>query len=336
MPIKGPEPHLLANIHSILKQDYNGAVQLVLAFQDAQDPELLRVKSFLANRQTRVEITILEGLSRLGANPKNSNLLHAMSAAKHDWIYVGDADTCMDQDHLQVNFAAVNGNTNKFSTAVTVHQNPQTLGASLECIGTNTEFVNYFLLSHMSPQSGALNGASQFFHRSLLEKVGGFQAYLNSITDDIALQVQFVEAGASAVLVPRFVRVKLEQQTLKGFWQRQQRWQLIVLCYKPFLFFCLAPTSWVWQWLAVAAAISGSVFTAQAALAIVAVRVIRSFIFQIQLSAPPRDWLKCVVLPIYDVLSPLIWVTTLTVRKVKWAGFVLEVQRDGKLIHLES
>ncbi|RYZ95621.1 MAG: hypothetical protein EOP11_24665, partial [Proteobacteria bacterium] len=216
------------------------------------------------------------------------------------------------------------------------HEQASEAGAWLETIGTNMEFANYFLLSHLSPKAGALNGASMFFHRETLDRIGGFRAYLNKITDDLAMQKAFVQAGALSLLLPTLTRVSLERQSFSGFYKRQLRWQLIVRCFDPITFYLLAPLNWAGQWLLLFAALGGSARLGALGGAVLGVRLLRSFVFQIALGTPARDWGKSICLPIYDFISPLIWLNTILVSQVQWAGARLNVRRDGTLCALRA
>lgn len=337
VPVKGPEPRLRQNLEALLAQDYAGAVELVLAFQDANDPELPVAEALLAAHAATParSVKILRGLRPLGLNFKNSNLEHAARAASHAWFYCADADTRVGADHLRraLTLAQAEAATGHacFITSISVHEEPREAGAWLEVIGTNMEFANYFLLSHLSPEKGALNGASMFFHKQTLDKIGGFGSFLDKITDDLAMQRAFVNAGARSLLLPSLTRVALARQSLGGFYRRQLRWQLIVRCFDPVTFYALAPLNWVGQWLLLFAALAGSAPLAALGAAVLAVRLTRSLVFQIALGTPARDWAKSFCLPAYDFISPFIWLNTILVSRVEWAGTTLSVGRDGTL-----
>ncbi|RZA06314.1 MAG: glycosyltransferase [Proteobacteria bacterium] len=342
MPVKGPEANLAENIRALLGQDYQGKIELVLAFQEEKDADLAvadLIAAEYAGHPNR-SVKILRGMATLGLNFKNSNLAQAASAATYDWLYCCDADTRVAPDHLRraitlAQLHAYRGKTS-FITSISVHENAGQPGAWLEAIGTNMEFANYFLLSHLSPKAGALNGASMFFHRETLDAIGGFRAYLNKITDDLAMQKAFVQAGALSILLPTLTRVSLRSQTFSGFYKRQLRWQLIVRCFDPITFYLLAPLNWAGQWLLFLAALSGSAKLATLGLAVLGVRLLRSFVFQIALGTPVRDWAKSICLPFYDFISPIIWLNTILVSQVQWAGAKLNVRRDGTLCAIRA
>lgn len=337
MPVKGPQPDLEQVLQSILQQDYAGPVEILLAFQDANDPDLAigrRLEAKYFEHPSR-GVRVLEGLPALGLNLKNSNLEHARRVARFEWLYCCDADTSLEPRHLRRALTLAQKHRDKaeacFITAISVHQKPAQAGALLEAVGTNMEFANYFLLSHLSPKTGALNGASMFFHRDLLKKVGTFAAFLDKITDDLAMQRAFVQAGAKSLLLPSLTKVTLEQQTLTGFFQRQLRWQLIVRCFDPMVFYVLAPLNWVGQWMLLFGALLGEPKLMGLGVVVLLVRLARSFMFQIGLGTPLADWAKSLALPVYDLVSPLIWLNTIFVSRVVWAGVPLSVARDGSL-----
>jgi hypothetical protein len=150
------------------------------------------------------------------------------------------------------------------------------------------------------------------------------------------MQKAFVQAGALSVLLPSLTRVSLRAQSLSGFYKRQLRWQLIVRCFDPVTFYFLAPLNWAGQWLLLFAALGLSPRLATLGFAVLGVRLARSFIFQIVLGTPVRDWGKSICLPIYDFISPLIWLNTILVSQVQWAGAKLNVSRDGTLCAIRA
>jgi cellulose synthase/poly-beta-1,6-N-acetylglucosamine synthase-like glycosyltransferase len=356
MPIKGPVAHFREVLWPLLTQDYPGSLEIILAFQDADDPSIAEAQSLVAEWQgqknTRVDTHVdthvdttqehnerriiwLTGLAPLGLNPKNSNLAHALDCANHPWIFVCDSDTQIPLRFLRQAMALTQDNENHFVTAATVHFGARTLGALLETINLNVALVGYFLLGHQLKRHPIpVNGASLLFHRRLLQRCGGVDITLNTLTEDAILAEAFAKQGARGFLAPQFVWVKQDRQTLRGFFQRALRWMLIARIYHPQSI--LTPCFWVAQWLLVLGWLLSDTFILQLSATVATGHVVLTIVYHVLLNAPKTDWFKAPIVLVNDLIGPLLWIASLTKSHVHWNGSDLFVQSGGRLALKDS
>lgn len=326
IPVKGPAPRLPEVVLSLDRQHYPGEIEIVLVFQDAEDPELEIAERLKHHLQS--PLTILKGAPRVGANPKNSNLFHGIRAARHPWIYCCDADTTAPPEMLKDLMEKCEASPMRYGTAISIHSGSKEMGAHLETVATNFEFLLYFLVSYRFG-GGPINGAAMFFSRDLLEKVGGMKETLDKLTDDLVLTRLFRAAGAQGHLSRYAVNVELPEEPMSGFFRRYQRWMLIVRCYAPHLFW-MAPMNFIPQALVLSGIMTNWMEGLAVGSLILAARMMSSALIQI-LHARPGEWKKSAVFALYDAWVPFIWVSTLFVRKVNWAGKELQIGRAGIL-----
>jgi ceramide glucosyltransferase len=327
IPVKGIYPTFGENLRTILEQNYPGPLEVILGVKSENDPVLEFSRKVASSLGSKVKLQFAVGGKDAGLNPKNSNLCRAFPKARHDWIYCSDADVALEPSFFTNAIALLD--ENKYASTFNMFRGAPNLGAMVEAVGTNTEASAFFLLTSLMPKKGVMNGASMFFHRKLIAKVGGIQVAVNQITDDLYLAGQFNKVGAEFVLLPNNVIEHIPAQNFSAFWNRVVRWLLITRCNRPSLFW-MAPTSWVWQWCLVNALVFRDhrlwlVFAAGAVG-----RLIFSLIFHTSL-AGCREWWKIIVLPVYDACGPVAWTVSLFQKRITWAGNLMIVTSTGEL-----
>ncbi len=330
VPVKGWIQGFDENFRSLLKLDYPGPLQLILAVKDPNDEVIRLAQKILSTTSTRVQAELSIGGRDAGSNPKNSNLIRGFSKATHSWIYCSDADVALEPSHLKRFMECTEGDLRNFASAIIFYEGARNFGARLEAIGTNVESTGFFLSSSQSRKYSAMNGAAMFFHRDLLRKVGGFEAVANTLTDDLVLRKCFVNVGACGKIAPSLIHANLESQSLQAFMSRLVRWILIVRCYEP-KFFWSAPLSWVWQWMALMAVVSGNPACFLISGTAMLSRLTMAFTIQWRLGRNKMDLFNLFLLPIYDLLTPFAWTQALFTSEVSWAGQRFVVERDGRL-----
>jgi cellulose synthase/poly-beta-1,6-N-acetylglucosamine synthase-like glycosyltransferase len=327
MPVKGIYPTFRENFCSIYSQDYPGDVEIVLGVQSASDPVVECVKELVRAQPSRVTVKYAVGGPEAGLNPKNSNLVRAFAQASQPWLYCADSDVSLEQNFFRRAVAEVR--EDQYGSTFTTYHGASTLGAALEAVGTNTEGCAYFLFCNSISHRGLLNGASMFFHRSLLARVGGFEVAVNQITDDMFLSGLFHQAGAKFVLLPVNVREDIVAQKFRAYWNRLVRWIIIMKCNRSEIFFS-APTAWVWQWSLVAALCAPEPrFFGMLGLSFFT-RLLFVTIFHTSLAGWREAW-KAPVIVVYDLCSPLIWLQAVFTRRLDWAGNFLKLSYSGTL-----
>ena len=334
VPIKGPVEGISTTLLALLEQEYPAPLEIILAFQDANDPSLPEAKKIIADwkskKNERTSVIILEGLPFKGFNPKNSNLVHGLEAAHHDWIFTLDIDTRLDSDHISKAIILTEDNFMNFVSAITVHEDPRSLGALLETIPLNMSLTSYFLFSFKHDKKpGPVNGAAHLFHRKLLDLCGGPEIILNVLTEDAVLEREFKAKGARGLLHPDVVRVSQPDQTLKGFYNRYTRWMMIARHYHPMPF--IYPLLWFGFWTLLYGVVFQNPLALKYGMGMFAIKALSSVAFQILLDTPKRDWVKALIVPFHELLIPFLWTSTLFVRSVKWGGTPLIVQKGGVL-----
>lgn len=330
VPIKGPNGNFKKTLLSLLNQNYPGPLEIILAFQERNDPDFFLAQETIELHAQKNKVKILTDLAPLGFNPKNSNLVHALRASQFEWIYCCDADTSLPQDHFSIAMEEARGRKKIYGTTISVHQNLGDLGAILQGVGTNFEMIGYFMFMTRVKKAGPINGAGMLFSKTLLSEIGGLESTLNFITDDLLLSKKLESVGAESFLIKSLGRVDLPTEKLISFWSRFRRWILIVRCFDKGMFYS-APFSWAWQWLFIFWIFTQNDLLLRMSLNLMTLRMIQSFIYQGYLKVGFTDIPKAIFLPLYDVMTPFLWFSSLVGHKVRWGDQTFSVESNGIL-----
>jgi ceramide glucosyltransferase len=334
LPIRGPVEDLCESLATLLGQSYPGPLELVIAIRSEADPAVADSRQLVAafhKKNAKVDVRWTIGGKAQGLNPKNSNLAQAFKEARYPWIYCTDADTRVTLSHLKEMATLCKNDSMNFCTAISIHEGPRNLGACLETFGTNLEALTFFLIDSLSGAPRVINGAANFFHRDLLQKVGGFDGILDALTDDLLLGARFSRAGARSHLARNFVRVTQTSQSLKGYFSRYVRWLMIARYFRPDLYF-LAPFYWSGQWLLLLGALLSRTDFILCGSAVLMFRVFEMAWITLQIQCPLRDLALVPLLLVYDLMTPILWLFAAFRKQVVWGGVKMRVSQGGFLV----
>lgn len=329
MPMKGVSENTSETLHALLSQDYPGKVELVIAVEDANDPVVALIEKTILNKNSPVEINLIKGVKRIGLNPKSSNVMHAIRAAKYDWLYFNDADSRPPTNHLSHLMCLIEADPGSFATALSVHHGGKDVFSITENISSNLEISTYYMLA--GEETCPLNGGAYFLHKSMLEKMGGYEIALDTLTEDMMFSNLLKKVGAKCFKARTLVKTGGETQSFSGYMKRQVRWLLIAKCFKPH-FFYLALLNMPTLWCFIVAIIFSNIFLFSLGFLLLVLRMLQSFYFQMALGTPSTDWNKVWAAVIYEMLLPVVWIKTLMTTEVSWGGNAMHVKKNGKLI----
>jgi ceramide glucosyltransferase len=100
-----------------------------------------------------------------------------------------------------------------------------TLWSRLEALGISTDFLPGVLTSRML--EGGIHfglGSTLAMPRAVLDRIGGFEPLLESLSDDYELGARIARAGYRIHLCGERVETAVPAYTFRGFWDHQLRW----------------------------------------------------------------------------------------------------------------
>jgi ceramide glucosyltransferase len=329
-PLKGTDPEIYECFRSHCLQDYP-EYEIIFGVSDANDPAVASVEQLRREFPQR-KICLVICPKVLGANMKVSNLAQMLSQAHYEHLIVNDSDIRVEPDYLRQVIGPLVIEKVGMVTCLYRGEAADTLGSRLESLGISTDFCAGVLAARQI--EGGIRfglGSTLAFRRADLEKIGGFESFVDYLADDYELGKRIADLGLSVELSHVVVMTHLPAYSLREFFAHQLRWARGVRDSRPggylglvftfgILWSCLAVIAsgeMGWAWLLLA-----SVFALRLAVAIV---VGRNVLHDGKLIR--NLWL----LAIRDLIAAGVWVVSLGGHTVSWRGDRFHL-KDGKLI----
>jgi ceramide glucosyltransferase len=332
-PLCGLSSQLYENLASFCQQDYP-TYQIIFGVQNRNDPSLEIVQQIICNFP-ELDIQIIVNDDMVGTNAKICNLANAVVEAKHDILLLADSDVRVQSDYLK---HVVQPLKKSRVGVVTCLYRSLTQGwiATLEALGTATDFHPGVLVSTQLEGIKFAMGQTIVIRKSVLKEIGGLEAIADYLADDFQLGFLPAQAGYEVVLSSYIVEHVLSTSTFAASLQRQLRWMLCIRVSRPLgylgliftygtvtsLLFLLATGGSSLGWI-----ILGLVWTSRLAMAwIVGITILHD--------AATKQWLWLV--PLRDLLSFGLWCYSSVANTVEWSGRRLKITKEGKLVLLPN
>lgn len=318
-PLKGADDRTYAALRSHCEQQY-GSLEIIFGVNDAEDQAVPLVRNLIAEFPN-LNIRLVVCGEALGSNRKVSNLIHLLREANYSYILVNDGDIRVGPHYLQAVMAGFDDPEVGMVTCLYRGQPARSLASKLEALGISTDFALGVLTARFFDQGLSFGlGSTLAMSRTVLEKIGGFDAVVDYLADDYQLGKRIADAGYKVMLSSEIVETTVPKYSLVQFWEHQLRWARTMRVSRPAgyagiaftfalpwaIFLTLvAPASW-WAW-----TLLGAALLARLAAAIdIGKRILgdRQVI---------RDlWL----LPMRDLLGLAIWFCSYAGNTVIWRG----------------
>lgn len=326
-PLHGEEPGLDENLRTFLRQDYDGAIQIVFGASARTDPALA-VADELRRQFPEADIDIVVGANSGATNPKVANLINMIAHARHELLVVSDSDIRVGREYLRRIVAEFD---EPQLGAVSLLYSGTPLGNIWSKLAAMNIDCHFFPNARLGMALGLAHpcfGSTIALRRQTLEEIGGFEAISNVLADDYEIG-RAVRARGYRVLIPDFtVEHVCSESGALTLLQQELRWAKTN--------FLLARIGYV-----------GSIVTYPLPLALLG--LISLGITPLSLGAlawalASRLFLvfkvgRCVgsrsdylwLLPLRDTMSFFVYFASFFGKTVEWRGHRLATQADGAL-----
>lgn len=330
-PLKGIDPHIWEAFCSHCEQDYPD-YELIFGVSDPDDPAIEVVRNLQRTYPDR-RIELLICARDLGTNRKLSTLVQMLPAARHDVLIVNDSDIRVSRDYLRRVIAPLRDEAVGMVTCLYRGIPANTLGSRLEALGIGTDFVPGVLSARVIEHGLHFGlGSTLAFRRFDLQAIGGFEAMLDYLADDYELGNRIAALGKRVELSEVVVDTFLPAYSLREYFDHQLRWARSVRASRAWGYLGLLLTFGV-PWalaLIILAPIKAiwavALFIATAGLRMAVGLTAASGVLDDRQAA--RD---VFLLPIRDLLAPVIWAIGLFGDRILWRGDVFYL-RQGRLV----
>ena len=320
------------SLRSHCLQDYP-EYEIIFGVSDANDPATSSVQRLQREFPT-LRLRLIVCPKTLGANGKVSTLAQMMAVGGNDHLIVNDSDIRVDPDYLRRVVVPLADARVGMVTCLYRGVTASTLGSRLESLGIGTDFCVGVLVARQLEGLTFALGSTMALRRTDLEKIGGFESFVDYLSDDYELGKRISDLGLEIKLSHEVVETYLPAYSVRGFFTHQLRWARGVRDSRPggylgllFTFgllwsvlalFTAGGAPWAWMLL-------GVMFLLRLAVALMVGRVVlrdRHILGHL--------WL----LPLRDLIAVGVWIASFAGHTVTWRGDRFRL-KTGRLVRID-
>lgn len=328
-PIRGSDPDAYENFASFCRQDYP-EYELLFCVDGPEDPAVPLLEK-LAREFPERRIRVLYGSQRTATNDKVAKLARLVSEAAYEHVVISDSDVRVEPDYLRNVVAPLADPANGAVTCFYVETDQRTFAARLQSAGMLSDFYPGILVAWQLDGVKFALGPTIVTTRSRLKEFGGYESIENRPADDLLVGRLIAEQGHEVVLLPYSVLTVADFASLGDLFHKRLRWIVVMRHMRPWGHLGLLFTQGL-PWSLVAVAVQP---TAAVTLAYVGTYFVLRCAITLLVGArglrQPGVWKKLPLVPVWDALALLIWVTSFTRRGIRWRGSDYDI-RDGQLV----
>lgn len=327
-PLHGAEPGLHDKLASFCDQDYPGPVQILFGVQDANDPAVAVVDRLIAERPG-ADLRLVVSTHPAGPNPKVATLVGLQGRIRHDVVVLSDSDVSVERNYLARTVATLAQPGVGLVTCLYRGTPVGSLWARLASMAIDYDFLPNVLVGLALGLARPCFGSTIAMRRETLERIGGFDAFLEYLADDNAIG-EAVRGIGMRVAIPRWiVEHACPERSFMELWSHELRWARTLRAVSPAGYAGMVITH------PLPFALLGASLNGLGALgggSIVAAIACR-LVLQLQVDhtlhvSTSRWWLG----PARDLLAFVVYVASFFVDVVSWHGQRYKVRADGTLV----
>jgi ceramide glucosyltransferase len=327
-PLHGAEPGLHDKLASFCDQDYPGPLQILFGVQDANDPAVAVVDRLIAERPG-ADLQLLVSTRPAGPNPKVATLIGLQGRIGHDVVVLSDSDVSVERNYLARTVATLAQPGVGLVTCLYRGTPVASFWARLASMAIDYDFLPNVLVGLALGLARPCFGSTIAMRRETLERIGGFDAFLEYLADDNAIG-EAVRGIGMRVAIPRWiVEHACPERSFMELWSHELRWARTLRAVSPAGYAGMVITH------PLPFALLGASLNGLGALgggSIVAAIACR-LVLQLQVDhtlhvSTSRWWLG----PARDLLAFVVYVASFFVDVVSWRGQRYKVRADGTLV----
>lgn len=326
-PIRGLDAEAYENFASFCRQDY--PEYEILFCVDANDPTVAVLEK-LKKDFPHCNIRVLFGSGRHVVNDKVGRLVRLTREARHDLFVITDGDVRVEPNYLR---SVVRPFANPKLGAATCFYSAakeKTFIEKLQSISMASDFFAGVLVAWKLDGIKFALAQTIVARRESIAAFGGYEVLEDRPADDLYIGRLVAEQGYETVLLPYVVTATPDFASLDQFFRKRLRWMTVMRHMRPAGHFGLLFT-WGLPWSLVAIAAHPTIGVAAGYLGTyLAYRLTMTWLIGIRGMQDRGLWRRMPLIPVWDALAFVIWVTSFSQTTIRWRG-VDYVLRNGKL-----
>jgi len=326
-PLCGAEPELYENLRSYCLQSHT-ALQLVFGVQNPRDPAIAVVER-LRTEFPDVDISLVVQQGWAAGNRKVANLHNMLPGAKHDILIMADADIRVGPHSIGDLVAELSKPGVGLVTCLYRARPVAGFWSRLAASHIDHGFLPMALVGGALGAGSGCFGATVAMRKSTLAAIGGFITIAHRLADDHALGKAVRAKGLRVALASDLVDTIVAEPSLRALFRHELRWARTIRALAPAGFvgtsithpLLLASLGCLLSGCSVAStALVGWVLLCRCAMA-------RTTDIALHLPRAPL-W----QVPIRDLLSFAVFLTSFFARTVAWRDQRVQIGRGDELI----
>ncbi|HTS78347.1 MAG TPA: glycosyltransferase [Bryobacteraceae bacterium] len=332
-PMRGLDPDAYENLESFCRQDYP-AYEIVLCV-DQDDASVMPLVERLRAGFPALTIRVLYGSGRVATNDKVAKLARLVHEAGHEVVVISDSDVRVRPDYLRTVVAPLADPKVGAVTCFYVPAGAENFIDKLQSVGMMSDFYAGILVAWQLDGVKFALGPTIATTRSRLAGFGGYQKIENRPADDLLVGRLIAEQGYRVELLRYSVSSVPDYRSLSDLWHKRLRWIVVMRHMRPRGHLGLLLTQGLpWSIAAIAAHPTAMVAFGYLG-AYFAFRAAMMWMIGIHGLKQRGVWAKMPLIPLWDALAFVIWVTSFARRSVRWRGADYYI-RDGELIPVDE
>jgi len=328
-PIRGLDPDAYENFASFCQQDYPD-YELLFCVGDEDDP-VVPVLQKLARDFPERRIRVLFGSGGRGSNDKVVKLARMVSEAQHEVVVISDSDVRVRPNYLRTVVAPLADPRVGAVTCFYAAIEDKTLTDSLQTVGMFSDFYAGILVARQLDGVKFALGPTIATTRTRLAGFGGYGAIDNRPADDLLVGRLIAEQGYQVELLPYTISTVADYGSLRDLFHKRLRWIVVMRHMRPWGHLGLLLTQGL-PWSLAAIAIHPSAGVALGYLGTYfTLRLAMTWTVGIWGLKQNSLWKKLGLIPAWDALAFLIWLTSFARNSIRWRDGEYYI-RDGRLV----
>jgi ceramide glucosyltransferase len=326
-PLHGDEPGLFDRLMTFCTQLYDAPVQIVFGVQDADDPAVAVVRRLQAALPGAAIDLKIDARSH-GANRKISNVVNMVTLARHPVIVLADSDIEVGRDYLRAVVGELQRPNVGLVTCLYHGLAGEKIAPQLARLALDTHFLPNATTAIRLGLTSPCFGSTIALRLETLDRIGGFQAFADCLADDNAIGDAVTASGETIAITPFTVGHACRQQTLRAVLSDDLRSARTIRSIDPLGHFGALVVTHPLPFALVAAALGAADGPLMIPIAIICRLALCLCVERAFGIARHPYWL----IPLRDLLSFGVHVTSFFGNAVAWRGHRYRVLDDGRLV----
>lgn len=325
-PLHGDEPELTNRLSGFCSQQYGAQIQMVCGVADERDAAALSVKQ-LMKRKTGADIKLVINAHDRGSNRKISNLANMLPRASHDILILSDSDIEITRDCLRKVTARLEQAGVGAVTCLYHGVAGPSVWSRQAALTINSHLLPSIIVALTFKLAQPCFGSLIAMRRSMLARIGSFDAFADCLADDYAIGAAIRATGEDVAVSSFSVGHFCYEKSLRDLLAHELRAAQTIRHLRP-ISYCGTFFIHPFPLALLAAACSNASPLLLAALALTC-RLLLCRCVEHRFGADQQAyWL----IPFNDLFSFGVFVLSFVQARVSWGGMSYQVTPDGHLV----